>query len=289
MDLKLFDGESTPDDPALDDVLAWFSAQGDVRARFRVTIRRALDEVIDGGRTGRWSTRQLAKTEKTYIGTKIEILVRDEFGLPPGPPLDTEIAGHPVEIKWSESFGFEIARENVGHLCLVLGGSEDLGRFGVGLVRPLDGDLGAKNQDGKRKLLKVGQRKIRWLVADADLPPNFLAKLDPLDRDAIMALPKGQPRVTELFTRVQRTPIPRLAVVSVACQSDPTRRTRRDKGDRLGSIRVVTGTYRVQREIAAELGVPSLAKDHWVSFPEQEYLEAERRLAARSARPRTSA
>jgi hypothetical protein len=158
----------------------------------------------------------------------------------------------------------------------------------VGLVRPLDGDLGAENRDGKRKLLKPGQRKIRWLVADADLPPNFLATLGPKDREAIMAMPKGQPPVTELFTRVQRTPIPRLAVLSVACQDDPTRRTRRDKGDRLGAIRVVSGTYRVQREIAAELGVPDLAKDNWVSFTEREYLEAERRRAADPPGPEAS-
>jgi len=39
-------------------------------------LRRALDEVIDGPRTGRYSVEQLEKTEKTYIGTKVEILIR---------------------------------------------------------------------------------------------------------------------------------------------------------------------------------------------------------------------
>ena len=40
-------------------------------------LREALDEVIDTPRTGRFTLSQLEKTEKTYIGTKVEILVRD--------------------------------------------------------------------------------------------------------------------------------------------------------------------------------------------------------------------
>ena len=42
-------------------------------------VRRAIDEVIDGPRTGRWSMDQLTRTEKSYVGSKIEILLRAEF------------------------------------------------------------------------------------------------------------------------------------------------------------------------------------------------------------------
>ena len=72
-----------PIDPPLADVVEWFQAQkGDLALRFRDVVRHGIDEVIDGGRTGRWSVDQLVKTEKTYIGTKIEHLVLNEFEIP---------------------------------------------------------------------------------------------------------------------------------------------------------------------------------------------------------------
>lgn len=265
-------------DSALDEVAAWFEAEPHVEERFRALVRRGLDEVIDGGRTGRWSVKQLAKTEKTYIGTKMEILVRDEFALPPGPPLDTQVRGHAVDIKWSESFAFEIARENVGQICLVVGGSEKTGSFGVGLVRPAPESLGAANQDKKRKLTKAGRETIRWIVPLSPLPPSFLATLVDDDRDAILAAPKGQARVRALFNRVQRRPIPRLAIETVACQRDPMRRVRQDKDERLGGVRVIGGHLKQNRQLAAALGVPHLDRDEWVSFPDEEVRIAEKGL-----------
>ncbi len=271
-------GNHQTGDPALDEVAAWFEAEPHIEDRFRDLVRRGLDEVIDGGRTGRWRVEQLAKTEKTYIGTKMEILVRDEFGLPPGPPLDTQVRGHAVDIKWSESFGFEIARENVGQICLVVGGNEKTGFFGVGLVRPAPESLGAPNQDKKRKLTKAGREMIRWIVPLSPLPPSFLATLADDDRNAIMEAPQGQARVRELFTRVQRRPIPRLAIETVACQRDPMRRVRQDKGERLGGVRVIGGRLRQNRQLAAALGIAYLDRDEWVSFPEGEVRLAEERL-----------
>ncbi|MBK8006821.1 MAG: hypothetical protein IPK12_23875 [Gemmatimonadetes bacterium] len=47
-------------------------------------VRQAIDEVVDGPRTGRWDIDQLTKTEKTYIGTKVEIIVRNELDLDAG-------------------------------------------------------------------------------------------------------------------------------------------------------------------------------------------------------------
>ena len=80
--IVLFDD---PIDAELADVVEWFQHQnGDLTSRFRGVVRRGIDEVIDGGRTGRWSIDQLAKTEKTYIGTKIEHLVLNEFEIPRG-------------------------------------------------------------------------------------------------------------------------------------------------------------------------------------------------------------
>ena len=115
----LFDA---PFDPGLADVVEWFQCQsGDLTARFRGVVRRGIDEVIDGGRTGRYSIEQLAKTEKTYIGTKIEHLVLNEFEIRRGEVLDASIADQEVDIKWSLSSQWEIPVEAVNQLCLLIG------------------------------------------------------------------------------------------------------------------------------------------------------------------------
>ncbi len=77
---------STPADEALDQVEAWFKSNPDHGRRLRMCVRDAIDEVIDTARTGRFSPTQLNGQEKTYIGTKIEILIRAAFELAyPGP------------------------------------------------------------------------------------------------------------------------------------------------------------------------------------------------------------
>lgn len=51
-----------------------------LKEEFPKMIRKSLDEVIDTPRTGRLTIDQIEKTEKTYIGTKVEILFRNMIG-----------------------------------------------------------------------------------------------------------------------------------------------------------------------------------------------------------------
>lgn len=53
-------------------------------SRFAVAIRQALDPVYDGQRAGRWEYSQLMKTEKTHIGTLVEMWFQREFGFEDG-------------------------------------------------------------------------------------------------------------------------------------------------------------------------------------------------------------
>jgi plasmid stabilization system protein ParE len=85
---------------------------------FGNAIRQSIDEVLDGPRTGRWDFDQLEKTEKTYVGTKLEIVVRTALGLEPGPKLDLEVDGIDVDVKWGMNSGWQIPREAVDQLCL---------------------------------------------------------------------------------------------------------------------------------------------------------------------------
>jgi hypothetical protein len=256
-------------DTALEEVEAWFRAHEGLTDTFAQLIRRGLDEVIDGGRTGRWSLAQLEPTEKTYIGTKMEILVRDAFELPRQKPMDTVVVEQPLDIKWSANrSGWQIPTEAIGHLCLLLSADETRGTYEVGLVRCSHDHLNrGKNKDQKTTLSAAGRASIRWL-ARGDLPANYLATLPPAVRDEVMAEPKGQARVRKLFTLVQRTPVPRLAIVTVAQQAgDPMRRIRRDKGDRLNGLVVLGGHYTKTNAIVSALGYQPLAKDEYMSVP----------------------
>jgi hypothetical protein len=75
-------------------------------------IREALDQIYDGQRTGRWDYTQLMKTEKTHVGTLVEIWLQREFTFADGEELDYSIAGVDVDCKWSHNlYDWEIPLE----------------------------------------------------------------------------------------------------------------------------------------------------------------------------------
>lgn len=76
-------------------------------------FRRSFDEVLDGQRTGRFLVEDLAKTEKTYLGTALD--------LEHGPSLDFVIAGQKVDCKFSlGGYAWMIPIEARDRLCLLL-------------------------------------------------------------------------------------------------------------------------------------------------------------------------
>ena len=105
------------------------------------------------------------------------------------------------------------------------------------------------------------------LVADAAIPRNFVADLDPIVRDRIMSQPSGQLRVRALFHAMLYTPVPRLAIETVARERDPFRRTRADKwrGDPLDGVRALNGKQ--QRTMIEEMGLGRIAADEWIAVP----------------------
>lgn len=244
----------------------------DPAKKFGQAIRQAIDEVLDGPRTGRYRLAELAKTEKTYVGTKIEIVVRTMLGLEPGPILDLEIAGHPVDIKWAMNSVWQIPQEAVGQLCLCIGGQDDLSRFRVGLIRCRAEWLNTgENRDRKRTLSAVGRAEMRLLVPSSPLPINFVEQMDPVVRISVMDEPTIQTRITRLFTLLPRTPIPRNAIATVArTTGDPMRRVRADSwsGNPLGDIKILSARY--ANPLVEALGYPKLERDEFMSVPRQE-------------------
>jgi hypothetical protein len=201
---------------------------------FAGLIRQAIDEVLDGPRTGRFDFFDLEKTEKTYVGTKLEILLRVALEFERGPQRDLEVAGEPVDVKWSLRSAWMIPPESRGELALCVGGLKNLTEFQVGLVRCLPKHVrwpktGSGQRDRKGGLTPAGRAAMRILVPATSLPPNFVFAMDAGLRKAAMDEPTIQRRVARLFTALPYTRIPRDALRTVAkTEGDPLRRSRQD-------------------------------------------------------------
>jgi Restriction endonuclease NaeI len=265
----MVDPEYQDDD--VDYVVAWLNRRiRDPEGFFGDLVRRAVDEVLDGPRTGRWHIDQLEKTEATYVGTKVEILLRTALELEHGGFMDLDIDGRPVDIKWSKTSVWQIPREAVNQVCLCIGGTKKMTLFQVGVVRcrPEYFTPGDKQGDKKRTLSLTGRAAMVRLVTSAEIPPNFVAEMDPDLRTAVMGEPTIQRRVTALFKALPYVPIPRNAIQTIArTPGDPIRRTRADAGrsDPLAGMKVLSATY--GKATIEALGRPPLAKDHWMAVP----------------------
>jgi Restriction endonuclease NaeI len=203
--------------------------------KLRSFFRSAIDEVIDTARTGRFFLKQLEKTEKTYLGTKFENLLRDWLQVPRGVVLDLLIGGREVDVK-STTGGksdWMIPKEAIGELCVLLRVNEELSKCAVGLVRAREAYLrGSVNQDKKTSFSAAGTANIWWLVSDFDYTPNFWSVVSAQDRQDIMQVGGGSKKVAFLFEHYQEIAISRVQIIAVAAQDDPMRRIRRGGGAR---------------------------------------------------------
>lgn len=256
------------DDAALDRAVGWFRAQPDMVQRFAGAIRQSFDEVFDGQRTGRYSLGQLSKVEKTYIGTKVEIVVQAEFGLQRGRRMDYLVAGEEVDAKWSmKSGGWMIPMEAVGELCLCMTADDARSTFSVGIVRADEVRLrSSKNQDKKRRLNDHGLTAMHWLERDGRLAENLLLHLDDATRSAILDYSlSGQKRVNQLFRHVHGRLVRREVVLTVAQQDDGPKRVRDARKHLQPEGIVVLGHQGSHPRIAEALGLATPPKGSWVA------------------------
>lgn len=149
--------QTGPDHAILAPLAAALERHGGGSAGFAAGLpplfRRAVDEVIDAPRTNRFTIGELEKTEKTYLGTKVEILLRDFLKLPKGRILDLLIDGVEVDIKNTMQRAWTIPLESHGHPALLLRLNEHsaLCDCGLVLVRPEYLNAGS-NRDAKKTL-----------------------------------------------------------------------------------------------------------------------------------------
>lgn len=286
-----------PDDLA--PFVEWFYSQQEARERFRWALRDSLDELLDGQRTGRWAYQHLTKTEKTYLGTAVEVNLTKEFAIGNGVDLDWSIAGVDIDCKFSKDLGgWEIPMEmylcadhgersgRADHAAVVTWMDDDTSRWAVGIVRVTDerlrwkrerganGDLvRAYNRDNKRKLSDGAKSDVYWLWGglQTDLPTNLLRHLDVETRTRILtaSLPgrasSGQQRLNQLFREVQNRLIGRQTVLTVGQQDDSPKRARDARIHLRPEGIVVLGHQGSHPHVARALGLPVPIKGEWIS------------------------
>jgi len=242
----------------------------EVCARLPEVIRETFDQIYDGQRTGRWDGDQLNKTEKTHVGTLIQINLQKELDLADGDDLDYKIAGIEVDCKWSRLvYGWEIPGEMYAkhpQLALTVWGSDYTSRWAAGLIR-IDQHVlkpPGKQRDGKRRLNDLGCRSILWLGEGA-LVANPLLGLPADQQRRILGQRSGQQSVNSLFRELPRVLVNRATVLTAAQQDDCLKRVRDARKHLRSEGIVIFGHYAPHPELAAGLGLPRPTKGRFVS------------------------
>lgn len=213
----------------------------------------------------------LANSEKTYTGTKVEILLRDEFDLPRGPEpkrLDFGIVGHGVDCKFTQDDSWMIPIEAVDELCVLITASDQSARFSLGILRCSLNLLRAPNRDQKRGVAASGRRSALWLWSGEAMPPNLLRNLPPPTLSAIFVTPgrgSGQARINELFRRVHGVIVGREVTLTVAQQDDSMKRARDARHHLQPEGIIILGHQKDHPRIAAVLGLPVPRKGEFVA------------------------
>src|ERR1700730_5851337 len=231
-------------------------------------LRDTLDQIYDGQHTGRWNYNQLYKTEKTHVGTLVEINLHRQFGFADGTATDYRIAGIEVDCKYSMTDGgWELPPEAINHICFLITANDQRSSWAAGLIRVKNSLLRAgSNRDAKRQLAVASHAHIRKLWPDNQrLAENLFLNLDADVRDRIFnaranrGSQHGQARTNELFRLVQHRIIRRAELATVAQQDDFMKRARGNGGART-LLRhegiLVLGHQDNDPLVAAALGLP---------------------------------
>ncbi|WP_230595280.1 NaeI family type II restriction endonuclease [Rhodococcoides fascians] len=273
-------------------LINWFEEQKQARHRFRWTLRDSLDELLDGQRTGRWCYQHLTKTEKTYLGTAIEINLTREFDISDGAHLDWRIDEADIDCKFSKDVGgWEIPMEmylcpdhgeragKADHPALLVWLNDDRSEWAAGLIRVTDEKLRWKTQDGvvkvrgynrdnKRRLSEEALSSVYWLWGgmQTDLPSNLLLDLPNHVREQILVPDSsGQHRVNALFRHVRGRLINRQVVLAVGQQDDAPKRVRDARGHLRAEGIVILGYLEPHKSFARDLGLDVPSKGAWIS------------------------
>jgi hypothetical protein len=256
----------------VDALLAAAKGESHMRKVMAEIVRDNIDRVIQTPKTGRRLYTDLQNSEKTYIGTAVEIDLRSRLGLTRGEDMDLEIEGHDVDVKFSQGKGWMIPPEAVGKPCILVTANDITSRYSIGVIVARQQYLNpGLNRDSKKTIAAHHRKNIWWLIQNESYPPNFWLSVDPDIIKKISEGTSGNQRMMTLFRELPDRPISRKVIEDVATQLDPTRRVRADRkrGTRNAlekeGMLVLSGTKRDQRALVRELGLPDIVRTEYMS------------------------
>ncbi|MFF4180056.1 NaeI family type II restriction endonuclease [Streptomyces sp. NPDC001750] len=229
-------------------------------------LRQAIDTVLAGPSTGRYSWHQLTKAERLHLGTQAEISVSDALNLRQGPGEGYVVAGRNINFRFARDHTWLIPPGSVGELFLLVAANDDRSTWSAGVVRA-DRHLLSRggNRDGKQALSAEGREAVQWLFRDAPLPENTLLHLPEQIVTSVLSHRSGQLRIDELFRAVQRQPISLNAIATVSMQRDFMKRVRQSRQTLRREGTVILGSYRLHADLAQQLGLPTLGHGELMS------------------------
>lgn len=260
------------DDIELQSVLTWFNERP-VGPLYTEAIRNSIDYVLDGGRTGRFDLQSsdVHPGERASVGAKLEYEVLRVFNLPKVRPLDTLVAGAPIDIKATVGDNWAIPSEAHCQLCICTQIQLKKNRHRSWLVRTHRSWLyrGNGNKDGKRGLAVDARSNWSVPLYDwEDLPINPLRYLTEEQASLVLADKPGQVRrLLMMFRFLEGRIIPRNVILTVgAGKDDPMRRARqaRDAAAKVG-LTLLCGDWVESREQAAARGI-ALRDGEWIAL-----------------------
>jgi len=264
-----------PDFPVLSGIekAIYRQAKGEkaLREKFPALLKDAIDFVLDPVRTARTAIKDLDNVEKTFIGLKVEHVLRDFLDVPKG-LRDLEIDGIDVDIKNTVGTTWMIPPETYRNEepCLLIAIADGEKQCWLGLMLARNEYLGSGgNRDGKRSVVTKGLNSILWLVEGVPLP---LSRWDGIDMAKFRELRKlkgGSKRAAAFFRDNLWMPVHRSIIQSLLFdQNDYMKRVRGNGGARdilrKEAIALLSWTY--HKELFRLFGLADSTKDDFIAI-----------------------
>lgn len=211
------------------------------------------------------------KTEKTHIGTLVELWLQREFAFADSEELDYQIAGYGGDAKWSRDlYEWEIPLEMYTRgdkIAMVVWANEYTNAWAAGLIGIADDLLvtAGQQRDKKRHLNSRGRDSILWVQSDRSMIKNTLLHLPLAQAEQIARASSGQAPVNLLFTLVQGELVNRASVIMAAQQVDAAKRVRDARGHLAPAGPFIFGHYAPHPWMAVALGLPARTLGRFVS------------------------
>lgn len=219
----------------------------------------AVDYVVDPVTTGRTKISELDNVEKTFVGLKVEHLLRSFLGVQKG-LRDLVIDGVDVDIKNTVGNTWTIPPESYTSqepLLLVMV-SEKAETCSLGLILAKEEYLNVgKNRDAKKAISKIGKDQITWLVKGQAMPDSRWKGLN-MDRfRQLREMPGGTLRASTFFSENLGRPVARAVLQSLLHdQLDFMKRIRGNGGarDKLMAERIAIFSGSFDNSFLVQLG-----------------------------------